>query len=331
MSKKIEPDRVPAYVPWPYKVFLSVRKAYRQSGARMAERQFRAKGNPMIEADGPAVWTPAAQPLGPNPTHTGNKGDWWLEADLARPELARIADAIEGVKTSLKDRNLRFTNTAATFLPRMFYPRSERSKLWENALAVHHSGLRDGERVLDIGGASTPFSFYLASRGCDVAVLDNDWANCGTIFNTDYVGARMGWKLKAHDADVAKPFPFASASFDRVFSICTIEHLPSSVRRAMMAEVGRVLKSGGVAAITFCYDMAHPVLSVDKGLRYGYWEKFLRDVVTPSGLEPLGPVDRTDYEGRDFLGAIFVQRPHEPDQARDFYAERSKKSPLTGR
>jgi SAM-dependent methyltransferase len=308
MPKKSDPERVPAYVPWPYKVFLNIRKALRQSGARIAEKRFRAEGNPMLEPDGPAVWTPAAQALGTNPAQTGNKGCWWLDEDLARPELAQIANAIEGVKKSLKDKELRFTNTAATFLPRMFYPRSERSKLWENSLAVHHSGLKDGERVLDIGGASTPFSFYLASRSCDVAVLDNDWANCGTIFNTDYVAERMGWKLKAHDADVAKPFPFEDGVFDRVFSICTIEHLPSAVRRAMMTEVGRVLKSGGIAAITFCYDMNHPVLTVDKGLRFSYWEKFMRDVVTPSGLRPDGPVDRTDYEGRDFLGAIFLRK-----------------------
>lgn len=308
MSKKADVERVPAYVPWTYKVFLNVRKAVRQSGVRIVENRLRANGNPALEADGPAVWTPAGQTPGPNPVHTGNKGDWWLEEDLARPELARITAAIEDVKACLREKNLKFTNTAATFLPRMFYPRSERSKLWENALAVHHAGLKDGERVLDIGGASTPFSFYLASRGCDVSVLDNDWANCGTIFNTDYVGRRMGWKLKAYDADVARPFPFETGSMDRVFSICTIEHLPSAVRRAMMGEVGRVLKSGGIAAITFCYDRNHPVLTVDKGLRFGYWEKFERDVVRPSGLEPVGPVDRTDYEGKDFLGAIFLKK-----------------------
>lgn len=308
MSKKVDLDRIPAYVPWTYKAYLHVRKAVRQSGVRLVEKRLRAEGNPALEADGQGTWTPASQPLGSNPIHTGNKGNWWMDEDLLRPEIVSITDAIEGVKKELKAKELRFTNTAATFLPRMFYPRSERSKLWENAQAVLYSGLTDGERVLDIGGASTPFSFYLASRGCDVSILDNDWANCGTIFNTDYVGRQMGWKMKAYDADVARRFPFADGSMDRVFSICTIEHLPSAVRRAMMAETGRVLKRGGIAAITFCYDQNHPVLTVDKGLRFGYWQKFQRDVIEPSGLEPVGPIDRTDYEGKDFLGAIFLRK-----------------------
>ena len=83
----------------------------------------------------------------------------------------------------------------------------------------------------------------------------------------------MGWDLRAHDRDVAQRFPFPDGSFDRVYSICTVEHLTSPTRQAMMREVGRILKPGGIAAITMCYDPDHKVLLVDKGLRFGFREK----------------------------------------------------------
>jgi SAM-dependent methyltransferase len=146
--------------------------------------------------------------------------------------------------------------------------------------------------------------------GCKVSVVDNDWGNCGTLFNSDYVARKMGWDLKAFDRDVARRLPFASGSIDRVFSICTIEHLTSDVRRLMMAEVGRVLKPGGIAAITMCYDPNHTVLTVDRGLRFGYRAKFDADVILPSGLRIYGNTDLLDWrQERGFLGAIFLEKP----------------------
>lgn len=306
-SKKVD-GRYPEYLPKSYRIFLKARKIYRQYSMRLAENKARKFPPTSVEPDGPASWTPESAVLASNPIQVFSKGAWWLDEDLARPEFSEIARQVDAVKDLMTQKKLRFTNTAATFMPRMFYPRSERSKLWENAITVLGSELKDGERVMDIGGASTPFSFYLASRGCSTAILDNDWANCGTLYNAGYVAKKMGWKIDAHDADVAKPFPFESNSFDRIFSICTIEHLPSPVRRAMMKEVGRVLKPGGVAAITMCYDMNHPVLTVDKGMRFGYWEKFKKDLIDPSALALHGPIDRTDYQGRDFLGAVFLKK-----------------------
>ena len=215
---------------------------------------------------------------------------------------------IEALKKELSDRQLRYTNTAATFLPRMFYPRSEHTKLWESVWTIYHSQVHKGHRVLDVGGASTPFSFYLASLGCSVSVLDNDWNNCGTIYNANAVAKIMNWDLKAYDGDIEKKFSFNDACFDKVFSICTIEHLSSPVRQHMMKEVGRVLKPGGIAAITMCYDKNHKVLTVDKGLRFGYREKFENDVLKPSGLRIYGNTDLEDYEEQGFLGAIFLEK-----------------------
>ena len=318
-------ERYPVCVPPYYRIFLKLRKSYRQMSVRLAESAACRLANPPedgsasggkesrplsedITANGKGYWL-QSQDLLSNPPSSINKSAVWLEEDMARPEFNLIAQKIETLKEKLKSKGHRFTNTAATFLPRMFYPRSERTKLWENVWTIHHSGVRSGHRVLDVGGASTPFSFYLAEMGCSVAVIDNDWGNCGTLYNADHVAKKMGWSLKTTDHDIAKRWPFPDQFFDRVFSICTIEHLTSTTRRFMMKEAGRVLKPGGIAAITMCYDPNHKVLLVDKGLRFGYRDKLEADVIRPSGLSLYGNKDLVDFrDEKGFLGALFLEK-----------------------
>lgn len=245
----------------------------------------------------------------PNPPGAINKCVRWLEEDLARPDIKAIADQLVALKAELTRRGLRFTNTAGNFLAREYHADYERGKLWENAWVFRHSGVEAGETVLDVGGASTIFSFYLASLGCRVDVVDNDWSNCGTIFNAAYSAKQMGWRLRAWDRDVSRPLPFAEGTFDRVFSICVLEHLPSGVRQCLMREVGRVLKPGGTLGLTFDYDITRPVLMTDRGLRYADRAKLEQDVIRPSGLQVVGNTDWMDACPREsFMGSLFLQK-----------------------
>lgn len=117
----------------------------------------------------------------------------------------------------------------------------------------------------------------------------------------------MGWDINVYDRDIAKSLPFSDGVFDRVFSICTVEHLTSDVRRIMMREVGRVLKPRGIATITMCYcnDLKEDL--VDKGLRFGYREKLEADIIKPSGLALYGNDDLVDaFPDQNFLGTIFL-------------------------
>lgn len=131
------------------------------------------------------------------------------------------------------------------------------------------------------------------------------------IYNTKYVARKMNWDIEVFDRNIAKPIPFADNSFDRVFSICTLEHLASSVRRGMMSEVARVLAPGGIVGITIDYGPDRKVLIADKGLRFGYRQKLFDEIVNPSGLSLYGNDDLvdtgTDKEG--FLGALFLKKP----------------------
>ena len=303
-------DRFPAYLPRAAVAFLVARKVYRQTITRLQERRAaRRPPDPLLD-DGASA--PLTQPT-PNPPEAINKCAGWMEEDLARPDVKAVADQLDALKVELAQRGLRFTNTAGNFLARQFHPAHKHGKLWENAWTIRHSGVAPGQTVLDVGGASTIFSFYLASLGCRVVVIDNDWANCGTILNARYVAKRMGWRLDALDRDVQRPLPFPADTFDRVFSICVLEHLPSQIRQQLMKEIGRVLKPDGIAGFTTDYDTARQVLITDKGMRFAYQAKLERDVLHPAGLSVYGPSCWLDVCPREtFLGAFFLQKPARP-------------------
>lgn len=304
-------ERFPAYLTGPQRLALKARKVYRQTATRLSEwRAARRPLDPLLH-DGVNGAPLKENPALPNPPEAINKCAQWTEDDLQRPDIRRVAEGLCALKDTLTSRGLRFTNTAGNFLPREYLPGSERGKLWENAWLAHHAGLQPNHTVLDVGGASTIFSFYAASLGCRIDVVDNDWANCGTLINAGYVADRMGWRLRAWNRDVTRPLPFEDNRFDRAFSICVLEHLPPRVRQTLMREMGRVLKPGGIIGLTVDYDASRPVLLTDKGLRFAYREKLERDVIQPSGLRVYGPSQWTDVcPPHIFLGALFLYKPH---------------------
>ena len=301
--------RFPCYIPLSRRIFCKARKVKRQARVRLDECMARRNGPADIISDGPGAFTPPSGLYKINPKGAINKSNAWMEEDLSSPEIKKIADEIEGLKDMLRSKGLRYTSASGTFIQRLYTPLSERNKLWENSWVIRHSEVETRHRILDIGGASTAFVFYLASLGCPVKVIDNDWSCCDIVYNTNYVAKKMGWDIKVFDRDIAKPIPFPDESFDRVFSICTVEHLPSSVRRAMMREAARVLKPGGIMSITFDYDKNRKTLISDKGLRFGYKQKLFEEIIGPSGLSIYGNDEFIDsYPEENFIGALFLKK-----------------------
>jgi SAM-dependent methyltransferase len=300
-------ERFPSYVPAYYRLLAKARKLYRQTQVRINETRARKGVDTGIEPEGELDANIVRRGVFANPVGDINKCAAWIDEDLNRPGIQKLTEEIDNLKKEMEKKGLKYTNTAGTFLSRMFYPRSEKTKLWENCWTIHHSGVKKDDMVLDIGGASTIFSFYLASMGCKVNIVDNDWGNCATLYNSRYVAQKMEWYIKTFDKDVAMPLPFSDNHFDKIFSICTLEHLSSGVRRCMMREVQRVLKPGGIAALTMCYCNELEELMVDKGLRFGYYDKLKKDVIIPSGLEIYGNETLVDVDpDKDFLGTLFL-------------------------
>jgi SAM-dependent methyltransferase len=164
--------------------------------------------------------------------------------------------------------------------------------LWEIAWIVANSPMRRGARVLDMGGAGSLFSCFLANRGLDVVAIDLDRGLCDRANET---AKRMNWRLTAHCMDMTA-LSFDDECFDHVFSVCVFEHLPISGRIACNAHVARVLRPGGTAAYTFDYGNPQSFGRLDSA------DDVRRQFVEPSGLRVRGEADFVDT-GRRYLEA----------------------------
>lgn len=101
----------------------------------------------------------------------------------------------------------------------------------------------DESSVLEIGCGSGVYGLQVVrATGCKLIGLD---INELGIRNANRLASDSGagGKVRFEVCDVAKPLPFADASFEAVFSNDVLCHIPG--RLSVLAEMYRVLKSGG--------------------------------------------------------------------------------------
>ncbi|ADK85322.1 Methyltransferase type 11 [Desulfarculus baarsii DSM 2075] len=147
-------------------------------------------------------------------------------------------------------------------------------------------------RCLGVGAGHEPVAYWLANKTGEVIATDlyeGSWA---------VDGSREGDPTVLDDPKKYAPFPyredrlrfmrmdgtkldFPDESFDVVFSISSIEHFGGHEASARsMAEIGRVLKPGGVAAIaTEC------IVNDSNHQEFFRIEELERYIVAPSGLK----------------------------------------------
>jgi hypothetical protein len=122
---------------------------------------------------------------------------------------------------------------------------------WEIAWLVMHNRFRAGERLLDLGGSSSLFSCYMASRGLEVVTVDLDEA---LVTNGEEVAAATGWSLRNVAMDMQElREPELGGRFDHVTSVCVFEHLPVAGRIEVNRRIRELLVDGGSFSITFDY------------------------------------------------------------------------------
>jgi SAM-dependent methyltransferase len=122
----------------------------------------------------------------------------------------------------------------------------------EYQLTVNRLDVREGARVLDIGSPKLPALLLARDGRCQLYATDiRDYF----IGPTEHFlrrlgqGHRLGKDLRLEVQD-ARGLTYADASFDRVYSISVIEHIPDDGDAQAMREIARVLRPGGLVALT---------------------------------------------------------------------------------
>jgi ubiquinone/menaquinone biosynthesis C-methylase UbiE len=102
---------------------------------------------------------------------------------------------------------------------------------------------RPGERILDVACGSGYWTRKLAAaHGCTVVGIDSSEREIAAA-KRHHNGMHCTYLLSS-----AETLPFPAASFDKVISVCALEHFSSDT--AALAEMFRVLKPDGILALS---------------------------------------------------------------------------------
>lgn len=136
------------------------------------------------------------------------------------------------------------------------------SKIWEypwlwHAALGHISW--DGKHVVDLGSEISPMPWFLAALGAKVTLIevDTQWVPIWERLR-DQLQVDVSWHVVRSEA-----IPLSDGVADVVTSFSVIEHQPD--KRAAVDEVARVLKRGGVFAVSF--DICEP----EMGMTFPEW------------------------------------------------------------
>jgi SAM-dependent methyltransferase len=192
---------------------------------------------------------------------------------------------------------------------------------WEAYWATRRGPeMPEGGRVLDAGGTASLFSCYLASRGVETHSVD---LNPRLVGAGEETARAMGWNLTSYCMDMTD-MRFEDGYFDYAYSICVFEHLDAELRQRALTEIARVLKPGGILAITFDYGgpgvyLADRGPTCDPANLIRTPDEVRRHFFSCPSLEPWGNHDFFD-NGKRYLawpddpalrytfGAVFLQR-----------------------
>lgn len=235
---------------------------------------------------------------------------------VARSQTVR---ELRGVVDELRARGLMTTSTGHRqqtnlneCLPYEFtaYP----VRAWEYCRVFDILALRPGMRVLDCGGATSPLVFLCASKGIEIVTVElQQWL----VDNSREVAAAMGWTTLTAEVGDMTSTGFPDGSFDAVFSISVLEHMPDEAKARAMREQARLLRRGGRAGNTFDFGRSTHARTV-----YAYQgedqlhqpiadeAEIMRVIVEPSGLEIFGnlpPFPARVENDVDFIRRVWLR------------------------
>lgn len=136
-------------------------------------------------------------------------------------------------------------------------PEMYAARMWEYPFAVLSADPHRGARCADIGCGMTAFTIYLKEAlDCDVVGVDPEFFSKG-IRNTGHGVSRefinkTGLNIIHCGMEI---IALPSDSFDFVFCLSVIEHVPHWIAHLGIQEMARILKPGGKLIITVDVDI----------------------------------------------------------------------------
>ncbi len=134
------------------------------------------------------------------------------------------------------------------------------------------------ESILDLGSGASPLPLYL--KYCDRKVI---------AFDYSLEELRKLKTLSQYDTDDPKPLtlisgdlrklPFHSNTFDKIFCISTIEHIPGNGDTESMMEIWRILKPGGCLFLSTEFEQIESVTWTQHKESGGveYWNEYSQE------------------------------------------------------
>lgn len=167
---------------------------------------------------------------------------------------------------------------------------------WEISWVVINANFLQGQKVLDLGGSSSLFSYYLASKGLDVTTVD---LQKELVDNANLVAKKTGWNLKNFFMDI-RDLNF-SEEFDHITSICVFEHIPMYDRVKINKKIKSLLKNSGRFSITFDYKNPSKLAMINSKIDIN------NQFIKPSGLKLRGNKEFYDNGERYLLHPFYYK------------------------
>lgn len=155
-----------------------------------------------------------------------------------------------------------------------------------------------GDRLLDLGCGGGRHAFEAARRGARVVAMDMDRSELDRV-RAIFAGMAQAREIPDGGsgqvvAGDATRIPFPDGSFDKVIAAEVLEHLPAD--QAAMNEIARILRPGGVAAVTvpawlperICWRLSDEYHSNEGGHIRIFTRRELETKLTRSGLTVSG-------------------------------------------